>query len=87
MNGKNLPLVKAEIETLMDEAGGPKSIRMWLNDKEGRTHFVEASIVKAARLPFPSRDGKVVSILHESLARYRYAGLTGYGIAEYLIRS
>jgi hypothetical protein len=37
-------------------------------------------------LPFASPDGSELSVMYETLARYEYEGMTGYGIAEYLVR-
>jgi hypothetical protein len=85
-DGKNFPLVKASIDTLYNQEGGPSSLKMVLLDKNGRTYEVQAEVLRSAVLPFEGSDGKTLSLLHEPLARYSYNGLTGYGIAEYLIR-
>jgi hypothetical protein len=85
-NGKNYPLVKAEIDTAYNEEGGPSSLGMSLMDKNGQTYKAQAEVMRRAILPFEGREGKALSLLHEPLARYSYNGMTGYGIAEYLIR-
>ena len=38
-------------------------------------------------VPFASRDGGNLSLMHENLARYEINSKVGYGIAEYLIRA
>jgi hypothetical protein len=37
-------------------------------------------------LPFPSRDGKKLTVMHEALVEYTFNGQKGYGMAEYLVR-
>jgi hypothetical protein len=38
-------------------------------------------------VPFASRDGGSLSLMHENLARYEINSKVGYDIAEYLIRA
>jgi hypothetical protein len=85
-DGKNHPLVKADIDTKFNQEGGPSSLRIMLRDKNGCTYDVGAEVLRRAILPFEGSDGKSQSLLHEPLARYTWNGMTGYGIAEYLIR-
>ncbi|HPC27174.1 MAG TPA: hypothetical protein PKX17_00450 [Candidatus Methanomethylicus sp.] len=86
LKGRNVPLVKAEIQTEFAEVGPPKSLRMVLTDKEGVSHKVTAVAVRQAALPFQSDDGRRLSVLYEPLARYEYNGMVGYGVAEYLVK-
>ncbi|MDW5562922.1 MAG: hypothetical protein SA339_06810 [Methanomassiliicoccus sp.] len=86
LNGKNLPLVKAEVRTVLDPDGTPRSLAMSLVDKFGAKHKVTAEVLRLVAMPFPSRDGKSVSVMHETLAEYTFNGQKGYGIAEYLVR-
>jgi hypothetical protein len=82
----NRPLVKAIIDTSWGKDGSPDSLRMLLTDKLGKEYAIEAEVLKKAALPFQGPDGKALSILHETLGRYRMGDLKGYGIVEYLIR-
>jgi hypothetical protein len=59
---------------------------MALHDKEGDVHGVKAVVKHKATMPFTSRDGKVVSHMHECLAKFTLDDDVGYGIVEYLIR-
>lgn len=87
LDGKNVPLIKADIETSWDAEGAPKGLDMKLKDKEGNTHEVRAGVIREAVVPFASRNGKSFSLMHETLARYKMGSKVGYGIAEYLIRT
>jgi hypothetical protein len=86
LNGKNLPVVKADVKTTLDADGTPKSLTIDLLDKHGGKHHATAEVMRDALMPFPSRDGKSVSVMHETLAEYKFRGRKGYGIAEYLVR-
>ncbi len=86
LDGENIPIMKADIETTYNEDGSPSSFQMKLLDKKGDIHKVDAKIVKNVKLPFTSGDGKKQSIMHETLTEYKMDGMIGYGIAEYLIR-
>ena len=85
--GKNVPLTKAEIETSWDANREPKGLEMKLEDKKGAVHSVRADAMRKVIVPFASRDGKSLSLMHENLARYEMDSKVGYGIAEYLIRT
>ena len=87
MAGKNVPLTKVEIETSWDTRREPKSLEMKLEDKKGTAYNVRAYVMRKAIVPFASRDGKNLSLMHENLARYEMDSNIGYGIAEYLIRT
>ncbi len=86
MNGRNIPLVKADIRTVLDPDGTPSSLAMSLVDKDGGKHKVSAEVLREVMMPFPGRDGKTMSVMHETLAEYTLNGQKGYGIAEYLVR-
>ena len=86
LDGRNLPVVKADIETVLDADGTPRSLTIKLQDKYGGKHHADAEVLREVLMPFPSRDGKSTSIMHETLAEYRFARKKGYGIAEYLVR-
>lgn len=83
----NRPLVKVGLETEFAKDGSPDSLKLSLTDKEGKVYSVDAVVTKKAVLPFRSPDGKVLSLMHETLGRYSMGDMTGYGIVEYLIRS
>ena len=86
INGENIPLMKATIDTVYSKDGSPVKFTMDLLDKKGDLHKVNAKIIKNVKLPFTSGDGKKQSIMHETLSEYEMNGEIGYGIAEYLIR-
>ncbi len=86
-DGKNLPVVKADINTVLDGDGTPHSLTIELQDKFGGKHQAAAEVMREVLMPFPSRDGKSVSIMHETLAEYRFRGQKGYGLAEYSVRN
>jgi hypothetical protein len=82
----NRPLIKAKIDTVFSKDGSPERLKMLLTDKDGEDYSIKAEAVKKAVLPFQSPDHKSISLLHETLGKYRMGDLTGYGILEYLIR-
>lgn len=86
LNGKNLPLVKADVRTVLDPDGTPRSLAMSLVDKFGGKHKVTAEVMRLVAVPLPGRDGRAMSVMHEALAEYNFNGYEGYGIAEYLVR-
>lgn len=86
LNGRSMPLDAVTIDTTYGVDGGPKSFRMVMKDKDDRQYHVDAEILRQVRMPFESPDKKGLSIMYETLARYRMDGKTGYGIAEYLIK-
>lgn len=85
-DGQNLPIVKAEVETDYGDDGDPRSLKIVLHDKRGQTHRMSAQVIKTVKLPFTRHEGLGSAIMYETLARYEFNGLTGYGIAEYLVR-
>lgn len=86
MNGNNIPLVKADIRTTLDPDGTPRSLAISLVDKNGGKHRLTAEVMREVLMPFPGRDGKTMSVMHETLAEYTFNCQKGYGIAEYLVR-
>ena len=87
LDSKNVPLMKVDIDTSWDANREPKGLEMKLKDKEGNGHHVRADVMRKAVVPFASRDGTSLSLMHENLARYEMGSRVGYGIAEYLIRT
>jgi predicted short-subunit dehydrogenase-like oxidoreductase (DUF2520 family) len=59
---------------------------MALHDKEGDVHGAKAVIKHKVAMPFTSKDDKVLSLMHECLAKFTVDDDVGYGIVEYLIR-
>jgi len=86
LNGRNIPIVDVRIDTKYADDGSPRSLSMQLIEKEGGSHFITAEVLRGTTLPFEGKEEKKLSIMHETLAKYRYQDMTGYGIAEYLIR-
>ncbi len=86
IDGKNRPIVRVDITTEFNKGGGPKSIKTWLMEDNGEVHGIEAEILRTARLPFAGNLASSVSVMHETLAKYRMGNEIGYGIAEYLVR-
>ena len=86
MNGKNLPIVEATVDTKYTEDGSPSSLNILLRDKEGVEHGMKAEVIRRVKLPFVGSGTASMAIMHETLARYEFEGATGFGIAEYLVR-
>ncbi len=86
LDGRNIPLMKAKIDTVYGDAGSPESFEMVLEDNEGNSHSITATVRKKAIMEFPNPEGHGISLMHETLAEYRMGDKVGYGIAEYLIR-
>ncbi|MEM2839627.1 MAG: PEP/pyruvate-binding domain-containing protein [Thermoplasmata archaeon] len=86
LNGRNIPIVDVNIDTKYADDGSPRSLSIQLIDKEGGNHPIHAEVMRGTALPFEGKEEKKLSIMHETLAKYRYKDMTGYGIAEYLIR-
>ncbi len=87
LDGKNIPIVKADLNVNMDFGKNPMSFDMTLHDRDGGAHRVFGSVMKRVVLQFKSHDGDLVSSMNETLSRYNTAGKTGYGIAEFLSRT
>ncbi|MDD1747515.1 MAG: hypothetical protein LUQ16_07115 [Methanomassiliicoccales archaeon] len=86
IDGKNVPIMRADIVTEYNRDNSPNTVYMALHDKEGDVHGVKAVVKHKSTMPFASRDGKVVSHMHECLAKFTLDDDVGYGIVEYLIR-
>lgn len=86
IDGENRPIIKADIFSEFNEGGGPKSLKALLMEGNGKIHEVEATVMRTAKVPFSRSIEKSVSVMFETLAKYRMGGETGYGIAEYLVR-
>ena len=84
--GVNRPIVKVDIATEFNKGGGPKSLKAWLVEADGRMHNIEATVMRTARLPFAGSIERSVSVMYETLAKFQLGDETGYGIVEYLIR-
>lgn len=87
IDGNNIPLARADIHTEWDAGRNPKRLEMTLEDKRGRLHSVQSDVMRQAIVPFVGANGKMVSLMHEALARYTMGSEVGYGVAEYLIRT
>lgn len=85
-DGVNIPVMEAVIDTTFGPQGAPASLKMTLRDKKGIGYEVTAEVVRHVAVPFESPDGKALSIMYETLAKYSFEGSTGYGIAEYLVK-
>jgi len=86
IDGNNIPLARADIHTEWQTGRNPKALQMILHDATGRVHNVQANVMRKATIPFAGANGKTVSMMHETLARYTMGLETGYGVAEYLFR-
>jgi hypothetical protein len=85
-DGTLTAVTSAQERTTYDDEGEPVSFVLDLTDENGRTHTVSGTVERSVHLPFASPDGSELSVMYETLARYEYEGMTGYGIAEYLVR-
>jgi hypothetical protein len=86
IDGKNVPIVRADIVTEYNRDGSPNTVYMALHDKEGDVHGAKAVIKHKVALPFTSKDDKVLSLMHECLSKFTLDDDVGYGIVEYLVR-
>jgi hypothetical protein len=86
IDGTNRPIVRVDITTEFNKGGGPKFIKTWLMEDNGEVHGIEAEILRTVRLPFAGNLASSVSVMYETLAKYRMGKEVGYGIAEYLVR-
>jgi hypothetical protein len=85
-DGRNVPIVRADIETDYAPDGSPRALRIVLRDKEGEEHRMKADVIRMAKLPFAGSGSAGMAIMYETLAKYEFEGQTGFGIAEYLVR-
>jgi hypothetical protein len=85
LDGKNVPIVRADIVTEYNRDGSPNTVYMALHDKEGDVHGAKAVIKHKVALPFASKDDRVLSLMHECLSKFTLDDDVGYGIVEYLV--
>lgn len=83
-DGRNVPVVRADLNLNADFSRNIKSFDMTLHDSEGGAHKVFGSIIRKIDVHHRSPDGKSMTTMNEALARYTFAGKNGYGIAEFL---
>lgn len=86
IDGENRPITSADISTEYDMDGSPESFNVEILDDNGKAYRLSARVLKNVKLPFVSSDGKMKSVLNETLCEYILDKKKGYGIAEYLIR-
>jgi hypothetical protein len=86
IDGKNVPIVRADIVTEYNRDGSPNTVYMALHDKDGDVHGAKAIVKHKVALPFTSKDDKVLSLMHECLSKFTLDDDVGYGIVEYLVR-
>jgi predicted secreted hydrolase len=58
IDGRNIPINKAKIDTAYNNDGSPDSFKMELEDKNGSFHKVSARIIKRSMMLFESPDKK-----------------------------
>ena len=85
-NGKNEPLVRAEVVTEYAPGGGPSSLKVWLTNDKGEVYEILGEVLRTARLASTSGAERNVPIMFETLTKYKMGDKAGYGVAEYLIR-
>ena len=86
LDGKNVPIVRADIVTEYNRDGSPNTIYMALHDKEGDVHGAKAVVKHKLSLPFTVKDDKVQATMHECLSKFNLDDDIGFGIVEFLIR-
>ncbi len=85
LDGKNVPIVRADIVTEYNRDGSPNTVYMALHDKDGDVHGAKAVVKHKVALPFISKDERVLSVMHECLSKFNLDDDVGFGIVEYLI--
>lgn len=83
--GRNVAVVSADIRTVLDPDGTPRSTAISTTDINGGKHRATGEVLRVVTLPFPSRDGKKLTVIHEALVEFTFNGQKGYGMAEYLV--
>jgi len=86
IDGKNRPIVKVDLSTEFSKTGAPTSLKTYLFEEDGEVHEIAGAIVRTARLPFAGNLATSISLMYETLTKYRMGDATGYGVAEYLVR-
>jgi hypothetical protein len=82
-DGRNVSVRRIELATETEPGSYvQRRLRLVLTDAEARRHEIEGELLHVAPLP-NVRNGRATMVC-EGLARYRYEGRTGHGIAEYL---
>jgi hypothetical protein len=84
--GRNEPIVRAEVVTEYAKGGGPDTLKVWLTNDKGKVYEVLGEVLRTAKLPYSGVLERNVPIMYESLAKFTHGENIGYGIAEYLIR-
>ncbi len=87
VDGRNIPVVGADLNVNADFSRNIKSFDVTLRDSEGGSHKVFGSVVRKVDLHHLSPEGKALATMNETLARYTIAGKIGFGIAEFLQRT
>jgi hypothetical protein len=82
-DGRNVSVRGLELRTETEPGSCiQKTLELTLTDAESRRHVIAGELLNVAPLP-QSRNGRK-TLVCEGLARFRYEGREGYGIAEYL---
>ena len=82
-DGRNVSVRHIDLRTETEPGGYlQRRLELTLTDAEGRRHVIQGELLQVAPLA-QSRDGRR-TVVCEGLARFRYEGREGYGIAEYL---
>lgn len=84
--GKNEPIVRAEVMTEYAQSGGPDRLKAWLTNDKGKVYEVQGDVLRTAKLPYAAGLERNVPIMYETLAKFTQGDAVGYGVAEYLIR-
>ncbi|MEA2625373.1 MAG: hypothetical protein QOD06_1418 [Candidatus Binatota bacterium] len=84
-DGKASSIRRWDVKTELDPDGiTQRRIRLTATDKQGRDHVLDAEVQRVAPLldhPQGTSEGRTLVL--EALARWRYDGRVGHGIAEY----
>jgi hypothetical protein len=86
IDGKNIPIIRADVVVEENRDRTPNTVYMALHDKEGDVHGVKAVIRHKVTLPMAVRDGRVLTEMHETLSKFAIDDDVGFGIVEYLVR-
>ena len=84
--GKNEPIIRAEVVTEYAQGGGPANLKAWLTNDKGKVYEIHGEVLRTAKLPFISGLERNIPIMFETLAKFTHGNAVGHGIAEYLIR-
>ncbi len=78
--GKNDPLIRCDIE---GDGPAPAKYTIHATGRSGRTYDIEGEVIGKAVLPMAGG----AMMLVETISRTVWNGKTGYGIAEFLVKS